>query len=118
MFFCWVQRGFVRDERLAGATRRRGGMDSNDQTKGKEEEEEEQGELLASIEAESSHLETELKGLMRLYVLMLFQRERKGELVRVEKKQKELNACLGELRRARDFMETITGNGMSAEDQF
>ena len=40
---------------------------------------------------------------MRLYVLMLFQRERKGELVRVEKKQKELNACLGELRRARDL---------------
>ena len=52
-----------------------GGVDSNDQTKGKEEEEEEQGELLASIEAESSRLETELKGLMRLYVLMLFQRE-------------------------------------------
>ena len=44
-----------------------GGVDSNDQTKGKEEEEEEQGELLASIEAESSRLETELKGLMRLY---------------------------------------------------
>ena len=40
-----------------------GGMDSNDQTKGKEAEEEEQGELLASIEAESSCLETELKGL-------------------------------------------------------
>ena len=80
-----------------------GGVDSDDQTKGKEAEEEEQGELLASIEAESSRLETELKGLMRLYVLMLFQRERKGELVRVEKKQKELNACLGELRRARDL---------------
>ena len=80
-----------------------GGMDSNDQTKGKEAEEEEQGELLASIEAESSCLETELKGLMRLYVLMLFQRERKGELVRVEKKQKELNTRLGELRRVRDL---------------
>ena len=80
-----------------------GGVDSNDQTKGKEAEEEEQGKLLASIEAESSCLETELKGLMRLYALMLFQRERKGELVRVEKKQKELNACLGELRRARDL---------------
>ena len=80
-----------------------GGVDSNDQTKGKEVEEEEQGKLLASIEAESSRLETELKGLMRLYVLMLFQRERKGELVRVKKKQKELNACLGELRRARDL---------------
>ena len=66
-----------------------GGVDSDDQTKGKEVEEEEQGELLASIEAESSCLETELKGLMRLYALMLFQRERKGELVRVEKKQKE-----------------------------
>ena len=78
-------------------------MDSNDQTKGKEAEEEEQGKLLASIEAESLRLETELKGLMRLYALMLFQRERKGELVRVEKKQKELNACLGELRRARDL---------------
>ena len=24
LFFCWVQGGFVRDERLAGATRRRG----------------------------------------------------------------------------------------------
>ena len=80
-----------------------GGVDSDDQMKGKEVEEEEQGKLLASIEAESSHLETELKGLMRLYVLMLFQRERKGELVRVEKKQKELNAHLGELRRARDL---------------
>ena len=80
-----------------------GGVDSDDQTKGKEAEEEEQGKLLASIEAESSCLETELKGLMRLYVLMLFQRERKGELVRVEKKQKELNTCLGELRRARDL---------------
>ena len=57
-----------------------GGVDSNDQTKGKEAEEEEQGKLLAFIEAESSHLETELKGLMRLYALMLFQRERKGEL--------------------------------------
>ena len=43
------------------------------------------------------------KGLMRQYVLMLFQRERKGELLRVEKKQKELNAQLGELRRARDM---------------
>ena len=52
-----------------------GGVDSNDQTKGKEAEEEEQGELLASIEAESSCLETEL-------------------------------------------METITGNGLSAEDRF
>ena len=52
-----------------------GGMDSNDQTKGKEAEEEEQGKLLASIEAESSCLETELKGLMSLYALMLFQRE-------------------------------------------
>ena len=50
-------------------------------------------------------METELKGLMRQYVLMLFQRERKGELLRVEKKQKELNAWLGELRRARDIME-------------
>ena len=80
-----------------------GGVDSNDQTKGKEVEEEEQGKLLASIEAESSRLETELKGLMRLYALMLFQRERKGELVRVEKKQKELNAHLGELRRVRDL---------------
>ena len=48
-----------------------GGVDSNDQMKGKEAEEEEQGKLLASIEAESSR-----------------------------------------------FMETITGNGMSAEDQF
>ena len=72
-----------------------GGVDSNDQMKGKEAEEEEQGELLASIEAESSRLETELKGLMRLYALMLFQRERKGELVRVEKKQKELNVVWG-----------------------
>ena len=80
-----------------------GGMDSDDQMKGKEVEEEEQGELLASIEAESSRLETELKGLMRLYALMLFQRERKGELLRVEKKQKELNAHLGELRRVRDL---------------
>ena len=80
-----------------------GGVESNDQMKGKEVEEEEQGELLVSIEAESSHLETELKGLMRQYVLMLFQRERKGELLRVEKKQKELNAWLGELRRARDM---------------
>ena len=79
-----------------------GGAESDDQTKGKEAEEEEQGELLASIEAESLHLETELKGLMRQYVLMLFQRERKGELT-VEKKQKELNAWLGELRRARDM---------------
>ena len=84
-----------------------GGMDSDDQTKGKEAEEEEQGKLLASIEAESSCLETELKGLMRLYALMLFQRERKGELVRVEKKQKELNACLGELRRARNQIEAF-----------
>ena len=40
-----------------------GGVDSNDQTKGKEVEEEEQGKLLASIEAESSRLETELKGV-------------------------------------------------------
>ena len=38
-----------------------GGVESDDQMKGKEVEEEEQGELLASIEAESSHLETELK---------------------------------------------------------
>ena len=80
-----------------------GGVESEDQMKGKEAEEEEQGKLLASIEVESSHLETELKGLMRQYVLMLFQRERKGELLRVEKKQKELNTCLGELRRARDL---------------
>ena len=35
-----------------------GGVDSNDQMKGKEAEEEEQGKLLASIEAESSRLET------------------------------------------------------------
>ena len=80
-----------------------GGMESDDQMKGKEAEEEEQGELLASIEAESLCLETELKGLIRQYVLMLFQRERKGKLLRVEKKQKELNVWLGELRRARDM---------------
>ena len=46
-------------------------------------------------------MEKELKGLMRQYALMLFQRERKGELQRVEKKQKELNAQLGETQERR-----------------
>ena len=80
-----------------------GDVKSDVRSKGKERGDNEQNKLLESIEAESSQIEVELKGLMRQYALMLFQKGEKKELQKVEKRQKELNARLGELRRAKDL---------------